>query len=404
MAPPFAAAGGFSEIGVRVQVAIIGGGPAGLLLARKLSLAGIDCVILERRSRAYVLSRVRAGVLEQGTADQLRQAGVGERMDRDGLVHEVCSFSDGTDVFTLELKSLAGHSVLVYGQTEITRDLYNHLDRAGVMIRHGAENLEISGICAKTPKISWTENGAPRKLTCDFIAGCDGFHGPCRSLIPGDTRREYSKTYPFGWLGILSETPPLKEALMYSRTRRGFSLASLRNPSLSRYYIQVPADEDPNSWSDARFWTELRRRLPPQSADNIVTGPSIEKSVAPLRSFVCEPMRFGRLFLCGDAAHIVPPTGAKGLNLAASDVHYLFEALAEHYGEGSSSGLDHYSGRALERVWKAMRFSWWMTNMLHSFPDRPAFDTRVQDSEFAFVRDSGAAQRALAENYVGLPY
>ena len=393
-----------SEFAVRVQVAIIGGGPAGLLLARKLSLAGIDCVILERRSRAYVLGRIRAGVLEQGTVDQLRQAGVGERMDRDGLVHKGCNFSDGADVFTLDLQALAGKSVLIYGQTEITRDLYDHLDLAGVTTRHGAENLEISDICSQAPRVAWTENGAPQSLRCDFVAGCDGFHGPSRSMIPDGTRREYAKTYPFGWLGILSETPPAKEALMYSRTSRGFSLASMRNPSLSRYYIQVPADEDPNAWSDERFWTELRRRLPPQSADDIVTGPSIEKSVAPLRSFVCEPMGFGRLFLCGDAAHIVPPTGAKGLNLAASDVHYLFEALSEHYSEGSWAGLRHYSDRALKRVWKAMRFSWWMTNMLHNFPDRSAFDTRIQDGEFMFVRDSEAAQRALAENYVGLPY
>ena len=375
-----------------------------MLLARKLSLAGIDCVVLERRSRAYVLGRIRAGVLEQGTADQLRQAGVGKRMDRDGLVHENCNFSDGTDVFAVDLQALAGKSMLVYGQTEITRDLYDHLDLSGVTIRHGAENLEISDIRTRFPKVAWTENGAPHSLRCDFVAGCDGFHGPSRSMIPDATRREYSKNYPFGWLGILSETPPLKEALMYSRTAQGFSLASLRNPSLSRYYIQVPADEDPNAWSDARFWTELRRRLPPQAADDIVTGPSIEKSVAPLRSFVCEPMSFGRLFLCGDAAHIVPPTGAKGLNLAASDVHYLFEALRENYGERSGAGLRHYSARALLRVWKAMRFSWWMTSMLHNFPDRPAFDTRIQDSEFAFIRDSEAAQRALAENYVGLPY
>ena len=322
----------------------------------------------------------------------------------DGLIHKHCSFSDGKDIFTVDLQALAGTSVLIYGQTEITRDLYDHLDLAGVTIRHGAENLEISDICTQSPKVAWTENGSRRSLRCDFVAGCDGYHGPSRSMIPGDTRREYSKTYPFGWLGILSETPPAKEALMYSRTSQGFSLASLRNHSLSRYYVQVPADENPNAWSDERFWTELRRRLPRETAENIVTGPSIEKSVAPLRSFVCEPMSFGRLFLCGDAAHIVPPTGAKGLNLAASDVHYLFEALAEHYSEGSDAGLRSYSVRALDRVWKAMRFSWWMTNMLHNFPDRSAFDARVQDSEFAFVRDSEAAQRALAENYIGLPY
>ncbi len=375
-----------------------------MLLARKLSLAGIDCMVLERRSRAYVLGRIRAGVLEQGTVNQLRQAGVGARMDWEGLVHENCNFSDGKDVFTLDLQALAGGSVLIYGQTEITRDLYDHLDLAGVTIRHGAENLEISDIGTQAPRVTWSENGLRHSLSCDFVAGCDGYHGPSRSMIPDGTRREFSKTYPFGWLGILSETPPAKEALMYSRTSQGFSLASLRNHSLSRYYIQVPADENPNAWSDGRFWTELRRRLPPETAENIVTGPSIEKSVAPLRSFVCEPMSFGRLFLCGDAAHIVPPTGAKGLNLAASDVHYLFEALAEHYSEGSGAGLRSYSVRALERVWKAMRFSWWMTNMLHNFPDRSAFDARMQDSEFAFIRDSGAAQRALAENYIGLPY
>ncbi|MCY3879523.1 MAG: 4-hydroxybenzoate 3-monooxygenase [Rhodobacteraceae bacterium] len=389
---------------MRTQIAIIGGGPSGLSLARKLSLAGIDCRILERRSRAHVLSRIRAGVLEQGTVDQLRNADAAHRLDRYGLLHDGCSLSDGKDMFRVDFKKLSGKSVTVYGQTEITRDLYDALDDSGVAIHHETESLEILNIDTEVPEIRWTEQGMRKSLRCDFVAGCDGYHGPSRAAIPTSQRTEFNKSYPFGWLGILSETPPVDEELIYVRSSRGFALASMRNPSLSRYYLQVPADEDPTEWSDDRFWNELRRRLPEQAADTIVTGPSIEKSVAPLRSFVCEPIQYGRLFLCGDAAHIVPPTGAKGLNLAASDVYYLSSALIDYYLENNWEGIRDYSQRALRRVWKSMRFSWWMTNMLHQFPDRDPFDLRIQDSEFNFVRDSENGRRAMAENYTGLPY
>ena len=389
---------------MRVQVAIIGGGPSGLLLARKLSLSGIDCAVLERRSREYVLGRIRAGVLEQGTADQLRAAGVSARMDSEGLVHDGCILSDGSKTIHIDFTALTGKSVMVYGQTEITRDLYDDLDRTGTDIRHGAENVEISGIEGDAPRIAWTENGQSRELTCDYVAGCDGFYGPSRTSLPERARREYHRSYPFGWLGILSETPPVNDELIYSRSPRGFALASMRSPTLSRYYVQVPADEDPGRWSDGQFWSELKRRLPVKAAESLVTGPSVEKSVAPLRSFVCEPMARGRLFLCGDAAHIVPPTGAKGLNLAASDVHYLFEALREACFENSTAGLRRYSERALSRVWKSMRFSWWMTNLLHRFPGRTPFDERIQEFEFDYLGGSEAAQHSLAENYTGLPY
>ncbi len=389
---------------MRVKVAIIGGGPSGLLLARKLSLAGIECAVIERRSREYVLSRIRAGVLEEGTADQLRRANVGERMDSDGLIHSGCNFSDGTDSFHIDFRALSGKTVMVYGQTEVTRDLYDALDTSGVRVFHNAENLEISELETSTPKLTWLTEGKVKQLDCDFVAGCDGFHGYSRSCIPKNQRREYEKSYPFGWLGILSETPPVSNELIYSRSPRGFALASMRTPELSRYYIQVASDTDPADWTDTQFWNELTLRLPDAAAETLVTGPSIEKSVAPLRSFVCEPMSWGRLFLCGDAAHIVPPTGAKGLNLAASDVHYLFASLRKFYHDRSREQLKTYSQRALTRVWKSMRFSWWMTNMLHNFPNREPFDTRIQDSEFSFIRDSKAGQRALAENYTGLPY
>ena len=389
---------------MRVQVAIIGGGPSGLLLAQKLSRAGIECQILERRSRRYVLSRIRAGVLERGTVDQLRQVGVGTRMDCQGLEHHGCLLSDGHQIFSLNFHKLIGKSVMVYGQTEVTRDLYDALDRSGVVIRHNVEDVSLHDIDTDSPRVTWQEKGQFREMVCDYIAGCDGFYGPSRTTIPDSIKHEFERSYPFGWLGILSQTPPVEDELIYSRSSRGFALASMRNPSLSRYYIQVPADEKADQWSDEQFWSELRRRFPEEVAQKIVTGPSIEKSVAPLRSFVCEPMSYGRLFLCGDAAHIVPPTGAKGLNLAASDVHYLFEALREYYADQSSSGLQNYSDTALRRVWKSMRFSWSLTHLMHIFPDHTPFDARIQIAEFRYLRQSKAAQRAFAENYTGLPY
>lgn len=385
-------------------MAIIGGGPAGLLLARKLSLAGIDCMILERHSRRYVLSRVRAGVLEQGTVAQLKAADVGNRMDCEGLEHDGCYLSDGSEMFFVNFNRLIGKSVMVYGQTEVTRDLYQTLDDSDLIIRHNVEDVEIHDVETDSPRIMWREDGQGQELNCDYVAGCDGFYGPSRAAIPDSAKQEYERSYPFGWLGILSKTPPVEDELIYSQSPRGFALASMRNPSLSRYYIQVPVNADPTSWSDEQFWSELKHRLPKKTSDKLVTGPSIEKSVAPLRSFVCEPMSWGQLFLCGDAAHIVPPTGAKGLNLAASDAHYLFEALQERYEEGSEAGLQNYSKRALKRVWKSMRFSWLMTNLLHKFPDHSPFDSRIQLAEFDYLCQSVVAQCTFAENYTGLPY
>lgn len=389
---------------MRVQVAIIGGGPAGLLLARKLSLAGINCMILERRSRRYVLSRIRAGVLEQGTVAQLKASGVGNRMDCEGLEHDGCHLSDGSEMFFVNFNQLIGKSVMVYGQTEVTRDLYQALDGSGLIIRHNVQDVEIHDIETDSPRIMWQEGGQGQELNCDYVVGCDGFYGPSRAAIPDSAKQEYERSYPFGWLGILAETPPVENELIYSRSPQGFALASMRNPSLSRYYIQVPVNEDSANWSDEQFWSELKHRLPEKASDKLVTGQSIEKSIAPLRSFVCEPMSWGRLFLCGDAAHIVPPTGAKGLNLAASDVHYLFEGLQERYEEGSEAGLQNYSKRALKRVWKAVRFSWLMTNLLHKFPDHSPFDARIQLAEFDYLRQSVVAQCTFAENYTGLPY
>ena len=386
------------------QVAIIGGGPSGLLLARKLSREGIECTVLERRSRKYVLSRIRAGVLEQGTVKQLRDTDVADRLNARGLIHEGCWLSDGNERFRIDFASLSGKTVVVYGQTEVTKDLYDALDTDGVEVIHDAEVVQIHDIDSNCPSIAWKGNNRVSRLSCEFIAGCDGFHGVCRRSFPSGTFREYERTYPFAWLGVLSETPPVEEELIYSRSPRGFALASMRSPRLSRYYIQVSNDDTTDNWTDEAFWNELQNRLPAEVGQRLITGPSIEKSLAPLRSYVREPMSLGRLFLCGDAAHIVPPTGAKGLNLAASDVHYLFEALVEWYREGRSIKLESYSDRAVSRVWKSMRFSWWMTSMLHKFPSRNQFDKKIQDAEFEFVRDSSAAKAAMAENYTGLPY
>ncbi len=389
---------------MRTQVAIIGGGPAGLLLSRLLMRAGIDAVVLERRSRAHVLSRIRAGVLEWGTAQTLRRAGVGARMDREGQVHSGCHFSAGDRLIRIPFGELCGRDVMVYGQTEVTRDLYEAQEADGAQILHEVDAVALHGLDGDAPHVTFVHEGTERRLDCDYVAGCDGFHGPARQAIPEGARRTFERVYPFGWLGILSETPPVSEELIYANHERGFALCSLRNPMLSRYYVQVGLEERIQDWSDDRFWDELRRRLPPEAADALVTGPSVEKSIAPLRSFVSEPMSWGRLFLCGDAAHIVPPTGAKGLNLAVGDVHYLSEALIAAYGNGDPDLLAAYGDTALARVWKAVRFSWQMTTLLHRFPDGTGFDRRMQEAELDQLATSETARRLVAENYTGAPF
>jgi p-hydroxybenzoate 3-monooxygenase len=389
---------------MHTQVAIIGGGPSGLLLSQLLNMAGISTVVLERKDRAYVLSRIRAGVLEWGTVEMLRAAGAGGRMDREGQVHHGCHLASDGQMFRVDFRESCGSQVMVYGQTEVTRDLYDAQDAIGATIIHDAEDVALHDLQSTKPRVTWVQDGAARELTCDFVAGCDGFHGISRPSIPAEVRCEFEKVYPFGWLGILSRTPPVEEELIYASHARGFALCSMRNPMLSRYYIQVPLTDTVEMWSDDAFWHELKARLPADVAAKLVTGPSIEKSVAPLRSFVSEPMRWGNLFLCGDAAHIVPPTGAKGLNLAVSDVHYLVEGLTLFYGKGDPAGLDGYSEKALARVWKAMRFSWSLTTMMHRFPEHNAYERRMQDTEFAYLRGSRTAQHAMAENYTGLPF
>ncbi|ORE98448.1 4-hydroxybenzoate 3-monooxygenase [Aurantimonas sp. 22II-16-19i] len=390
----------------RTQVAIVGGGPAGLLLALLLHRAGIDCVVLERRSRDYVLSRIRAGVLEQGTTDLLRSAGVGDRMDREGLVHDGFDIAWRGDTLHVDLRGLSGgKTVMVYGQTEVTHDLYDALDAVGVPVVHEAEDVRPQGLETSEPFVTYrTKEHGEKRIDCDFVAGCDGFHGVCRTAIPRDRIETFERVYPFGWLGVLTRKPPIQEELVYAHHTRGFALCSLRNPQLSRYYIQCSVNDRVEDWPDERFYDELAARLPDRIAANLQRGESVEKSIAPLRSFVAEPMRFGRLFLAGDAAHIVPPTGAKGLNLAVSDIYYLSRALAAHYGERDDGLLDSYSGDALARVWKAERFSWWFTSMIHRFEDDGSFGQRIQEAEFDFLAGSKAAQTALAENYVGLPF
>ncbi|THD85773.1 4-hydroxybenzoate 3-monooxygenase [Aliigemmobacter aestuarii] len=389
---------------MRTDVAIIGGGPSGLLLSQLLMREGISTVVLERRPRDHVLSRIRAGVLEWGTVDLLDRAGVGERMHREGLPHDGCYLTSGGRMIHIDFAEACGRRVMVYGQTEITRDLYAAQDAMGATILHGVEDVALHDLTGEAPFITFRHDGTTHRLDCRQIAGCDGFHGASRQAIPVEVRREFEKVYPFGWLGILSETPPACHELIYANHDRGFALASMRNPQLSRYYIQVPLTDRIEDWSDEAFWTELKRRLPAEVAGRMETGPSIEKSIAPLRSFVSEPMQWGQLFLCGDAAHIVPPTGAKGLNLAASDVFYLSRALIARYRSGDGSLLDRYGQDALARVWQAMRFSWSMTMMLHRFPDQAEFDRRMQLIELEGLARSPVARRALAENYTGLPY
>ena len=389
---------------MRTQICIIGGGPSGLLLGQLLHLRGIDTVILERRTRAHVLSRIRAGVLEHGFVSLMREAGVAERLDREGFVHDGVIIASSQGQTRIDFDKLTGKSVIVYGQTEVTRDLYAARDSVGAPIIDEAEDVEIHGADSDAPFVTYRKDGRDHRIDCDFIAGCDGFHGVSRQTIPTSVRREYEKVYPFGWLGVLSETAPVHDELIYAASPRGFALCSMRNANLSRYYVQCPLTDKVEDWSDEAFWAELRRRLPEDVAERLITGPSIEKSIAPLRSFVTEPMRWGRLFLCGDAAHIVPPTGAKGLNTAASDVHYLYTGLCQWYEDHDAKGIDDYSAKALLRIWKAERFSWWMTNLLHHFPDQSDFDIKMRGADLAYLRDSAAAQLSLAENYVGLPF
>ena len=389
---------------MRTKVVIIGGGPSGLLLSRLLSLEGIDNVILEKQSKEHVIGRIRAGVLENGTIEMLRQAGVSGRLNKEGFKHDGIQLSFKNHGFRIDLKKLTKKHVTVYGQTEVTKDLYNIIENEVGNIINGAENVSPHDIGKQKSFVTFKKNGVEKKITCDFIAGCDGYHGISRKTIPKNLINSFERVYPFGWLGILSETTPVSEELIYANHGNGFALASMRNNNLSRYYIQTSLSDKVEDWDDDRFWEELKRRLPSKAADTIITGPSIEKSMAPLRSFVCEPMSWQNLYLVGDAAHIVPPTGAKGLNLAVSDVYYLFNAFKKFYLFNDNHGLEQYSTRALTRVWKAIRFSWWMTTTFHKFPDQSSFDQRIQDSELEYLENSVASQTVLAENYVGLPY
>jgi p-hydroxybenzoate 3-monooxygenase len=386
------------------QVAIIGAGPSGLLLGALLHREGIDAVIVERRSADYVLGRIRAGVLEQVTVGLLEEAGVATRLHSEGLVHEGIELAFGGDRHRIDMARLTGgRHVTVYGQTEVTRDLMQARDAAGLPTIYDAEDVQPDGFDGSLATVSYMKGGVRHTIACDFIAGCDGYHGVSRQSVPVAALRTFERVYSFGWLGVLSETPPVSDELIYSNHERGFALCSMRSKTRSRYYVQCSLDDDVAAWSDEAFWDELRRRLDPATAEALVTGPSIEKSIAPLRSFVAEPMRFGRMFLAGDAAHIVPPTGAKGLNLAAADVGYLARALTEHYRERSDAGIDDYSSLCLRRIWRAERFSWWFTGLMHKFPETGEFGQKMQAAELDYLVRSIAASTALAENYVGLP-
>ena len=389
---------------MRTKVVIIGGGPSGLLLSRLLSLENIDNVVLEKQSREHVQGRIRAGVLENGTIEMLRLAGVSKRLENEGFKHNGIELSFKNHGFRIDLKKLTDKHVTVYGQTEVTKDLYEIIEKENGNIINCAEDVLPQNVGEINSFVTFKKNGIENKIMCDFIIGCDGYHGISRKIIPKNLINIFERVYPFGWLGILSETPPVKEELIYANHGNGFALASMRNNNLSRYYIQTSLDDRVESWDDKRFWEELKRRLPIEASESIITGPSIEKSIAPLRSFVCEPMNWNNLFLVGDAAHIVPPTGAKGLNLAVSDVYYLFNGLKKHYLFNDDKDLKNYSTKALSRVWKAIRFSWWMTTTFHKFPEQTSFDQRIQDSELEYLENSIASQKVLAENYVGLPF
>jgi p-hydroxybenzoate 3-monooxygenase len=388
---------------LRTKVAIIGAGPAGLLLGQLLRTFGIDNVILERQTPDYVLGRIRAGLLEEGTVALMDEVGAGTRAHAEGLVHDGIELAFGGARHRIDMKAATGKTVMIYGQTEVTLDLMNARKAAGLTTIYEAANVTPHDFDSDHPRVTYVKDGATHEIQCDFIAGCDGFHGVSRASVKPGAIEEFERVYPFGWLGILSETPPVSHELIYSNHERGFALCTMRSTHRSRYYVQCPLDGRVEDWSDNRFWDELKRRLDQKAADSLITGPSIEKSIAPLRSFVAEPMRFGRMFLAGDAAHIVPPTGAKGLNLAASDAHYLATAFREYYDEKSSASIDNYSATALKRVWKAVRFSWWMTSMLHKFPDTGTIGARIQLAELDYVVHSRAAMTSLSENYVGLP-
>ena len=390
---------------MKTQVCIIGGGPSGLMLSQLLHLQGIETVVLERQSREYVLSRIRAGVLENGFTELLRKAQCGQRMDKEGEIHDGFFIAHGGKLDRVDLHKYSnGSSVMVYGQTELTRDLYEARDRMNGIVIHSAEDVLPHDVKSAHPFVTYRKDNAEHRVDCDYVIGADGFHGVSRKSIPADVLKEYEKIYPFGWLGVLSRTKPVSPELIYAKHDRGFALCSLRSQVLSRYYIQVPLSDSVDNWSDDAFWAELKRRLPTEVAEQLITGATIEKSIAPLRSYVAEPMRYGNLFLAGDAAHIVPPTGARGLNTAGSDIFYLYTGLVDFYKNKDARGLEQYSEKALARVWKAQRFSWWMTTMLHTFPDTPDYEQRLKETDLSYLFSSYAALSSLAENYVGLPY
>ena len=390
---------------MKTQIAIIGGGPSGLLLSQLLDLNGIDNILLEKHSREYVLGRIRAGVLEHGFAALMREAQCGERMDKEGEIHDGFEIAHDGIRDRVDLEGLTGgNTVVVYGQTELTRDLYEAREKAGGAVIHNVEDVQLFEITSDNPYVTYRDGDEIVRIDCDYIIGADGFHGVSRKSIPKDKIKEFERVYPFGWLGVLSRTKPVSPELIYAKSDRGFALCSMRSQVLSRYYIQVSLEDKVEDWSDDAFWAELKNRLPDDVSRQLITGPSIEKSIAPLRSFVAEPMRYGNMFLAGDAAHIVPPTGARGLNSAASDIYYLYHALLDHYKKGDDTGLEQYSQKALARVWKGQRFSWWMTNLLHKFPANSDFDNHLQQTDLEYLFSSESAMKSLAENYVGLPF